>query len=375
VIGAPNDGHARVRQVAPPSPSAESGQRRKSWPYTALLVVGSLLLVVSGGTLALVYGLSNRYEPPKAPIIPPEALQTAAPVEGPLNYLVLGTDSRAIEDTQQDSGGANSDTILIVHIPKGLDSAFILSIPRDSYVDVPAGGTWKGGENKINSAFANGGAKLAAQTVFNLTHIPLNGAVIINFAGIENVVNAVGGIDVCPPYDVGNWFSDYKQYGPDKVVSSAGNTYPGWKAGKCYPMTGTEAMVFARQRHIVPGGDFGRIRNQQLVMQALAKKATSAGIIANPLKLDALLRTVSKCLTIDQSMNLPSLAMALKGISPDRIQFATLPHLDTFTTWIGSSLKLNVPKDQELFQAILDDRTDAWLAANPQPTVASFGAN
>jgi streptogramin lyase len=74
-------------------------------------------------------------------------------------------------------------------------------------------------------------------------------------------------------------------------------------------------------------------------------------------------------------MDLPSLAYALKGISPASIQFATLPYLGTIDTFAGSSIQLNIPKDQELYQAILDDRTDAWLAAHPQPTVASYNPN
>jgi LCP family protein required for cell wall assembly len=376
-----------VRDPAPDPGADDSGagelpgtnsKRRMPWAYTALLIVGSLLLVAAGGTIALIYGLSGRYETKvkQEDILPPDVTSTHKTYAGPLNFLVLGTDSRDNEQTESaDSTGSNSDTILLVHIDKGLDSAFIVSIPRDSYVNIPPGGDWKGGENKINAAFDHGGAPLAAQTVFNLTHIPLDGAVIINFAGVENMVNAVGGIRVCPPYDVGNWFPDFKQYGPDKVRSDAGVVYPGWLKGHCYQMNGTEAMVFARQRHIVAGGDFGRIRNQQLVMQALAEKATSAGMLTDLRKLDSLLLAAAESLTIDRGMSLRDLAFALKGISPSRIQFATVPHLGTFTTWAGSSVKLNFPKCQELFQAILDDRTDAWLAAHPQPTEASYDAN
>ncbi len=94
-------------------------------------------------------------------------------------------------------------------------------------------------------------------------------------------------------------------------------------------MQGEETEVFVRQRVDVPGGDFGRMRSQQLVMKALASKATSAGVLTNPGKLDALLLAATRSLTIDQNMDLRALAFALKGINPDNIEFATLPHTGT----------------------------------------------
>ncbi len=127
---------------------------------------------------------------------------------------------------------------MIVHINKAKTGAFIVSIPRDSYVDiVPVPGEWNGGPNKINAALSFGGANAAAKTIYNLTQVPLHGAMLINFDGVSNMVQAVGGVHVCPPYDVPNFFTaDYGQY-------------DGWWAGQCYDMEGEEAMVFVRQRH------------------------------------------------------------------------------------------------------------------------------
>ncbi len=324
-----------------------------------LVIVGSVLMVISGGTLALVYGLSSRYQADEENIldgVPPGAGNIG---EGPLNLLVLGTDSRADEQTEQiNSTGSNSDTIILVHVAKGLNRAFLVSIPRDSYVNVPAGGSWGGGKNKINSAFAYGGANLAAKAVYDLTKIPLDGAMIINFAGVRNMVDAVGGVHVCVPYDVPNFFQEYPQY-------------QGWSAG-CHDMEGEETEVFVRQRNDVPGGDFGRMRSQQLVMKALASKATSAGVLTDPGKLDALLLAATRSLTIDQNMDLRALAFALKGINPDNIEFATLPHTGTGPTEAGSSVFLDEAGCQELFQAILDDKTQEWLAAHPQEEIPKY---
>ena len=332
------------------------------WYLKAMVIAGALLLVISGGSLAVLFGLSNRYESQ----VTHENILDGVPQgegdigDGPLNFLVLGTDSRADEQAEQvDSTGSNSDTIILVHIAKGLDRAVLVSIPRDSYVTVPAGGTWQGGKNKINSAFSFGGANLAAKAVYELTQIPLDGAMIVNFAGVRTMVDAVGGVHVCVPYDVPNYFTDYPQYAD------------GWSKG-CHDMAGEETEIFVRQRHNVPGGDFGRMRSQQLVMKALAEKATSKGMLANPAGLDALLLAAARSLTIDESMDLRTLAFALKGISPGNLQFATAPHKATGPTEVGSSVFLDEAGCQELFQALRDDRAEEWLAAHPQEDVPTY---
>jgi len=104
-------------------------------------------------------------------------------------------------------------------------------------------------------------------------------------------------------------------------------------------------------------------------------KATSSGIITNPGRLDGLLTSVAKSLTIDKTMNLRDLAFSLKGISPDAMTFATAPYIGTMTTPQGSSVQLDNAADQTLWKAILDDQTTQWLAAHPQPDVATYGAN
>jgi LCP family protein required for cell wall assembly len=250
---------------------------------------------------------------------------------------------------------------MIVHVNKAKTGAFIASIPRDSYVDIPPSpGAWNGGPNKINAALSFGGANLAAKTVYNLTKVPLNGAMLINFDGVSNMVDAVGGVRVCPPYDVPNFFTeDYPQYG-------------GWYSGRCYDMRGEEAMVFVRQRNDVPGGDFGRMRSQQLVIKALAEKATSSGIVLNPGRLDALITTAAESLTVDQSMNLRDLVFALKGIKPDNVKFATAPAKGLISTSAGSSVELDMAGVEQLFKAIREDKTDEWLAAHPQADIPSM---
>jgi LCP family protein required for cell wall assembly len=328
------------------------------WWLKAGIIAGSVLVAVAGGGLALVYGLTSRYENKVARQDILEGVPMAEIGDGnqPMNFLVLGSDSRQKQETQAlDQTGSRSDTIMIVHVNRAKTGAFIVSIPRDSYVDIPAEGGWRGGKNKINAALAYGGANLAAKTVYNLTKVPLNGAMIVNFDGVHKMVEAVGGVNVCTPFAVKSSFSSRF-----------------WDVG-CHDMTPAEAEEFMRQRYNVPGGDFGRIKNQQNVIKGLMKKVTSTDILTNPIKLDNLISTAAESLTVDQNMNLRDLVFALKGINPNSVKFATAPALGTMTTDAGSSVELDMPGVAELFQAVLDDKTDEWLAAHPQSDVASIG--
>ncbi len=119
-----------------------------------MVIVGSVLIVISGGSLILLYGLSARYDSQVGREDILDGVPAATDDEHGMNFLVLGTDSRADQETQSlEETGNRSDTIMIVHINKAKTGAFIVSIPRDSYVDIPASpGDWNGGKNKINAA-------------------------------------------------------------------------------------------------------------------------------------------------------------------------------------------------------------------------------
>jgi anionic cell wall polymer biosynthesis LytR-Cps2A-Psr (LCP) family protein len=122
----------------------------------------------------------------------------------------------------------------------------------------------------------------------------------------------------------------------------------------------------------VPGGDFGRIHDQQLVVRALAAQIVSAGMLTNPIDLDRLISIAAESVTADQDTDLRELALELKGIDPDAITFATVPWTGTMQTDAGSSVQLDMAAAQELFQSVIDDRTDEWLAAHPQNAPQPF---
>nr|WP_221381263.1 LCP family protein [Actinoplanes polyasparticus] len=328
----------------------------------ALTVLVVLLLLLGGGLAGSAFYLYSRYDNKVArEDLLPDAASAADQEQrdenwesGALNLLLLGSDSRAGEAGGVSPIGERSDTIMLVHISRNRDKATIVSIPRDSYVDVPAGGSWKGGKNKINAAFAFGGAKLTAATVRQLTGVPLDGAMIANFAGVHRLVDAVDGVNVCVPYVVRSTFSR-------KV----------WPKG-CHDMDGDEAEEFMRQRYEVPGGDFGRMYNQQLVVKAVIAEAAHGDMLTNPLKFDHLMVTAAEALTVDKSLDLRELALAVRGIRPAAIKYATVPYTSAnLRTRAGSAVQLDKVKSAAMFAAIKADTIDEWLTAHPQKAPGS----
>ncbi|WP_240942520.1 LCP family protein [Planosporangium thailandense] len=319
----------------------------------ALLGLGVLLLVLATGTAIGAYALVNRYQ---SKVSRTDLLGTVAKPKdeqrwksGPLNLLLLGSDSREGEPDQGRFPGERSDTIMLVHISKNLDKATVISLPRDSYVNVPAAGPWEGGMNKLNSAFAFGGAPHAAKTITELTGVQFDGAVIANFASIRKLVDLVGGVNVCVPYDVRSTFSS-------KV----------WSKG-CHDLDGDEAEEFVRQRKEVPGGDFGRIHDQQLVVKGIMEKVNADGMLTNPLRLDSLLVTAAQALTIDKSVDLQELVLAARQVKPANVKYATVPYTSAnLQTPAGSAVKLDDSKAAAMFAAVRDDTIQEWLEANPQ---------
>jgi LCP family protein required for cell wall assembly len=328
-------------------------QQLASWKKALMILIG-LLLVLALLLVGSVYSLTRHYE---NKVNKDDLLgKAAAPRDdnrwrhGPLNLLVLGSDSRATTPGGVSPIGERSDTIMLVHVSRNLDHAYVVSIPRDSYVNIPAeGDDWHGGKNKINAAFAFGGAPLAARTITQLTGVQLDGAAIANFASIHKMVDAVDGVNVCLPYDLKSSFT--------------GKT---WSKG-CHQFNGADAEAFTRERYNSPGGDFGRIYNQQLVVRGLIQKVADGGVLTNPFKFDDFVGTVADALTLDENVSLRELGISLRHIRPDGVQFATVPYTTaSLRTPAGSAVQLDEARSRALFAAIREDAVGDWFAANPQ---------
>ena len=137
------------------------------------------------------------------------AADSGKSIDGPINLLLLGVDERS-DDPE---GGSRADTVMILHVPASHDMAYLVSIPRDSLVTIPAFAKtgYPGGNDKINAAFEfgyqnnggrTGGFQLLALTIKKLTGISFNGGAVVNFDGFRSVVAAVGGVDMCVDEEV-----------------------------------------------------------------------------------------------------------------------------------------------------------------------------
>jgi LCP family protein required for cell wall assembly len=186
------------------------------------------------------------------------ALSGAANTPGE-TYLIVGSDSR---EGWADDGteGARTDTILVLHKPQSGPAALI-SIPRDSLAEIPGYSP-----NKINAAFAFGGAPLLVNTVEQLTGLTVDHYIEVGFGGVEGIVDAVGGVELCHDTDVNDPYSGMV-----------------WTAG-CHEVDGATALAFSRMRYEDPLGDIGRTLRQRQVVGAVSDKVLNPGTFFNPVR-------------------------------------------------------------------------------------------
>ncbi|WP_433270542.1 LCP family protein [Actinosynnema sp. CS-041913] len=207
------------------------------------------------------------------------------------NWLLVGSDARDDLTEEQkanlstgDAGGRRTDTIMILHIPDGSGKSTLVSVPRDSYVDIPGNG-----KNKINAAFAFGGAPLLVQTVEGATGLRIDHYMEIGFGGFAGIVDAVGGVDMC-----------IKEPMNDPLAGL--DLKPG-----CQELDGAKALGFVRSRAFATA-DLQRVQNQREFLSALSDKATSLGTLANPFRAFPLLFAATDSISVDDDDHLHNLA-------------------------------------------------------------------
>lgn len=218
------------------------------------------------------------------------------------NWLLVGSDSRAglsEEDADRlmagelDDSVGRTDTIMVVHIPRFGGDATMLSLPRDSWVDIPGYG-----QNKLNQAFSLGGPALLQQTVEQATGIHLDHYAEIGFGGFANVVDAVGGVEMC---------LDEPLEDPMAGINL--------QAG-CQELDGPTALGYVRSRYASAQGDLDRVERQRKFLAALSKKIKSPGTLLNPFKNLKVADALSANMTVnedDHVWNLASLGLAIAG--------------------------------------------------------------
>jgi LCP family protein required for cell wall assembly len=266
------------------------------------------------------------------------------------NLLIVGNDDRSTATdaelkqlgTGRDGGSLNTDTMMIVHVPANGAKATLISLPRDSYVNIPGYGM-----NKLNAAYpdaynaASGsaaakraaGAKLLVQTVQDLTGLTMDHFVQVDLLGFYRISNAIGGVTV-------NMCAAVKE--PDSGI----DLHKGINVIK-----GTQALAFVRQRYNFPNGlgDLDRVERQRYFLTATFRKLTSAGTLLNPIKLQSLLTAVQSSLYMDAGLNPLNLARQMENLSADNIVGQTMPTDGFGTSSNGQSILVVNPAEVKTF--------------------------
>ena len=247
------------------------------------------------------------------------------PSGGPLNVLLAGVDVRAGLTRHQQLAlhvgkdvSFNSDTLMLIHVSGDRSRVTVVSLPRDSWVNIPGHGM-----SKINAAYGLGGPSLVVKTVEQDTGVTINDFIQVNFLGFVKVIDALGGVNICLPFAVDDSYSG--------LHLSAGRHHVG----------GITALEFARDRHSFAASDLARISDQQQLLASLLNEAISSGTLANPVKLSSFLRAALSVIKVDEGLNVSSLADQLRGISPHNVRFMTVPLSDyNYQTPTGESAVL-----------------------------------
>jgi LCP family protein required for cell wall assembly len=276
-----------------------------------VLVVLVLFLLTAAGIA--MYQLSEAVgdQVPRVPDVfaPLPADQRPAALTA-TTFLVVGTDTRSPEPTTGtdapvgvDAGSQRSDVIMLASMAPDRNSAAVVSIPRDSWVEIPGRG-----RNKINAAYAFGGPSLLTATVELLTGVRVDHFAVIDFAGFQAMVDAVGGIDV----RVANTTSDRG------VTFVQGLNH----------LDGSDALVYVRQRHGLPNGDLDRAHREQNALKALLSKARASGALTNPFALNSLLDAAVRAVSVDDSLTnsgLRDLAVTVAGLRRSGVTYLNAP--------------------------------------------------
>jgi LCP family protein required for cell wall assembly len=313
----------------------------------------ALLAVAIGGVVAVyAYGRSLNASLKRTDAFGglSESARPAPAVVGAMNVLVLGSDTRDPGVTNP-ADPARSDTMMLLHVDADHRHAYVISIPRDTWVHVPAAPDGNGDTMaKINAAFAWGGAPLAVSTVEEFTGVRVDHVVLVDFAGFQKVVDAMGGVDLTIDQTITSIFPPYREF----------------PAGRQH-LNGNEALDYVRQRYQFEDGDLTRERHQQQLLAALLDQAADAGTLTDLGRLDGLLRAVTGCLTVDKGFDLVNVAVALRDLRGSDVTYLTSPI--SGADWEGDEAVV-VPDTERaaaLYRAVRLDTLGAYLNGGSGP--------
>jgi LCP family protein required for cell wall assembly len=329
----------RLRPPGPPParPRKPRPRRKRAWGQLISLSLVIVVLLISAGILGGTLWMETALH--RDPVL---ADYPGRPAAGRgTTWLLVGSDSRQGLTAEQqqalatggDTGNGRTDTILLVHVPTfgSRTPTTMVSIPRDSYVPIPGYG-----RDKINAAFAMGGAPLLAQTVEQATGLRLDHYAEVGFSGFAVLVDALGGITVCP--------------GAPMNDPLAGIDLP---AG-CQKLDGRDALGYVRSRD-TPRADLDRMANQRQFMSALLHRAESPAVWLNPWRWYSVPHAAAAALTVDHGdhvWDIARLGWALHGSTTA----LTVPIGEFTGSDVGSVVVWDHDKAAQLFDALAADQ-------------------
>ena len=333
---------------APPGDAAPRRRRRRALPRIFIVVGVVLVLAIAAAAIyAVTIDRSVTQNITRGVDLPgesPSPGQTGRPTKEPLetgtlNYVLLGSDSR----DPNHEGNGRSDSIMVVHLNANRNKAYIISFPRDMYVNIPGYG-----KSKINDAFAFGGAPLAVRTLEDLTGVRMDHVVLVDFEGFIQLTEDLDGVTVLNKTE----------------FSSHGFDYPKGKIN----IKGERALWFVRERHALPGGDLARAENQRAVIKAVVEKGLSAGVVSDPATFTKFMGNVAKNLVVDNSLSddeIRRTAVSLR-LSSKNIELMQAP-LSGFGTAEGQSIDVvDQARLAELSKALKNDTVEDYLKKYPE---------
>ncbi|ANP28076.1 hypothetical protein DAD186_15260 [Dermabacter vaginalis] len=314
---------ASTGQAFPP-PRRKKGFSRKRTFRLARTIVLFVVVIALAWPVGLGLWANSK-------IAHTDALSGAADTPGE-TYLLAGADI-------EQGGAQRTDTLMLLHkAPNG--KQYLVSIPRDTLAEIPEHGT-----HKINAAYSMGGAPLLVRTVEKLTGLTIDHFVVIGFSGVEDVVNAIGTVNLCIDRDV------------DDVRSGLKMTQG------CHDVGGEQALAFVRARYFDPTADIGRQQRQRQFVSALMKKASSPGVLLNPLTQVNLANAGTKALVTDNDTGLIDLASAalVMRAAPNSGGVLAMPIEDPNykTKHSGVAIKVDDEDVRAFFSSIADGSAEA----------------
>ena len=266
-------------------------------------------------------------------------------VKGPgKNILLLGSDTRSGSEAALVSG-SRADTIMLMHIPADGKGVYIISIMRDTWVNIPGYGA-----AKINAALNYGGISLQVATVENLVGVKIDHVAEIEFEGFKSLVNAVGGVDVQVPF---------------AFTSNVWTFTPG-----VMHMNGSAALTFVRERYSFADGDYQRVRNQRAFLRGLYNTMKAKGALSSVGSFQSAVESLAGYMRVDSGLNAAQIAQIAAPVltsGDTTMRMTTLPNAGPGWSYDGQSIILvNQAANAQLSYALQHDSMDQFLATYGQ---------